>query len=71
MHGIGIKNVKKIVAKYKGMYDMECEDDEVVTTVTMLYKQKKIVEKRLLMPNLDYFLLLITKKSKNIPKNPY
>lgn len=38
MHGIGIKNVKKIVAKYKGMYDMECEDDEVVTTVTMLYK---------------------------------
>ncbi|MFQ6930346.1 MAG: hypothetical protein ACLRR3_04595 [Eubacterium sp.] len=32
------KNVKKIVAKYKGMYDMECEDDEVVTTVTMLYK---------------------------------
>ena len=38
MHGIGIKNVKKIVAKYKGTYDMECEDDEVVTTVTMLYK---------------------------------
>ena len=38
MHGIGIKNVKKIVAKYKGAYDMECEDDEVVTTVTMLYK---------------------------------
>ena len=38
MHGIGIKNIKKIVAKYKGMYDMECEDDEVVTTVTMLYK---------------------------------
>ena len=34
----GIKNVKKIVAKYKGAYDMECEDDEVVTTVTMLYK---------------------------------
>ena len=63
MHGIGIKNVKKIVAKYKGAYDMECEDDEVVTTVTMLYKQRKIVENRLLTPNLDYFLLLITKKS--------
>lgn len=33
--------IKKIVAKYKGAYDMECEDDEVVTTVTMLYNVEK------------------------------
>ena len=32
-HGIGIKNIKNIVQKYDGTYEMIKEDDEVITTI--------------------------------------
>lgn len=39
LHGIGLKNVKSIVEKYDGTYEMSKENDEVVTKIMILNKE--------------------------------
>lgn len=38
MHGIGLKNVKNIVDKYSGTYEVVQEQNEVITTIMLLNK---------------------------------
>lgn len=39
-HGIGLKNVKSILEKYDGTYQMIKEDDEVITKIMILNKKR-------------------------------
>lgn len=41
LHGIGLKNVKSIVEKYDGTYEMSKEKDEVVTKIMILNTNEK------------------------------
>ncbi|MEE1009067.1 MAG: GHKL domain-containing protein [Agathobacter sp.] len=38
LHGIGLRNVKNIVDKYDGTYEMIQDEDEVITTIMILNK---------------------------------
>ena len=41
LHGLGLKNVKSIVEKYDGTYEMSKEKDEVVTKIMILNTNEK------------------------------